>query len=164
MPWTKLNTTIPQIAHVPQKTKPARTREVRGWRRVVHSPATRPSPAAGISQLIWDPRAGANVRGQPGWLPKWVALVMRSENRLASRLCGSEIRYGLDVPRSRPNPLYPKMRETSELSPLLSTYGRLPTGHNSTTATHQPEAITSTSAPQRSWTSRRPSFGRPKRR
>ena len=56
-----------------------------------------------MNQLIWEPRAEANIRSQPGWLPKRVrpatAVVTRSGAPVV------EPRKGVEVPSSRPKPL-----------------------------------------------------------
>ena len=65
MPWAKLKTAPVSSSHPPKMRKPARTRSVLGARRVIHSTATRPMSAPGISHEIWPPIEERNSRFHP---------------------------------------------------------------------------------------------------
>ena len=65
IPWPRLNTTAVTISQLPHSRNAARVRFVRGARRVMTSPATRNTSAAGKSHEIWAPKSALKRRSQP---------------------------------------------------------------------------------------------------
>ncbi len=65
MPAMKLKVRAVTTNQPPQATSAARTRSVRGARRVSHSPATSSTSAAGSSQPTWPPISESSRRSSP---------------------------------------------------------------------------------------------------
>src|SRR3954453_18364041 len=65
MPAIRLNVSPVTSSQPPQTTSPARSRSVRGARRVNHSPATSSTSAAGSNHATWPPTSELNIPVRP---------------------------------------------------------------------------------------------------
>ena len=156
MPAIRQNTSAVTTVQPPHSSSAARTRSVRGARRVSHSPATSRISAAGSSQEIWPPISALNSRVSPAWPPNppMPAAAGTAALRYAGRQLGaaghrtatSAPRATATVARAAEDPAQAVVAEGQlQQAVVLSSRrctGRESAGHSATASSHQPADTT----------------------